>query len=1096
MLSYGVRLGVGWCVRLPEGLVSLCIPLYPFLSPFVGWCVHLPEGLVSLCLPLCPFFPLCWMVCPPSRGLVSPCLPWCPFLCPSDGWRVRLPEGLVSLCLSFYPSCFPLLDGVSAFPSFVSHSAPSCFLLLDGVSAFPRVLSPFVSHSTPSCFPLLDGVSAFLTVLSPFVSPCPPSCFPLLDGVSAFPRVLFPCVSHCTRFFFPNSVLLGVLNAFLRCPPSAFPRSSRPLSPFLFPFVGWCARLPEVLSPLVSPFCWMVCPPSRGLVSPLVSFCWMVRLLVSFCWMACPPSRSLVSLCLPSCFPLLDGVSAFPRSCLPLPPLVSHCFSSCFLLLDGVSALPRSCLLLSFLLFDGVSALPRSCLPLSPIVSLPVICWMAVRLAEVSPFLVPFVGWCVCLPEVLSPFVSPCLPLFLFLLAFVGWCVRLLQVLSPLVSLLVSFCWMGSPPFRGLVSPCLPICVPVLDGASAFSRSLPSPCFPFSPHMCACVEWCVLLPEVLSPLFLIVCPHVCLFWMMRVLSPLVFHCLPTCVPVLDCVSAFLYKVLSPLVSPCLPLFPLGSHCLPSCFLSVDGVSAFPRSCLPLSSIVSSHVSLCWMVRPPSRSLISPCLPACVPVLGGASAFPRSCFSMFPIVSHCLPTCELVLDGASASRGLISPCPIVSPHVCLCWMVCPPSQGLVSSCLVSALPRSCLPSSPMVCPLSRMVSLLVFIFWMVCPPSRGVVSPCLALSPLVSHCLPSCFLSLDGASAFLRSHLPCSPIVSPHVCLCWMVCPPSRGLVSPCLLVSPLVSLASRASHFLSSLVSHCLPHKCKCVGWCVRFAEVSPLVSYVSHCLPACACVGPLFPIVNCLPTRAPVLDGVSAFSRSCLRLSPIVSLLFSHLVSPCLPLSPIVSHCLPLSPLVSHCFPLSPHMCACVEWCVLLPEVLSLIVSLPLSSHMCACVGWYLRLGWCVRLLSHCVPMSQCLPLSLIVSPTCVPVLDGVPAFPRSCLSCLSCLPACLSSCFPLWRVVSVCFSTNCVLSGVLNVFLRSALVLDGVSAFPRSCLPSWLPNSVLLGVLNAFSCAWACSSKHFLNPPAVWGLRGCNFDFWTSKVKRGFII
>ena len=47
--------------------------------------------------------------------------------------------------------------------------------------------------------------------------------------------------------FFSNSVLLGVLNAFLRCPPS----------------------------------CWTVCPPSRGLVSYLVSQ--LVSLLVSLC---------------------------------------------------------------------------------------------------------------------------------------------------------------------------------------------------------------------------------------------------------------------------------------------------------------------------------------------------------------------------------------------------------------------------------------------------------------------------------------------------------------------------------------------------------------------------------------------------------------------------------------------------------------------------------------------------------------------------------------------------------------------------------------------------------------------------------------------
>ena len=79
---------VGWCARLPDNLVSLCLPLYPFLYPSVGWCARLPEGLVSLCLPLYPFscFPLldgasafpcsspivplfllslCWMVCPP-----------------------------------------------------------------------------------------------------------------------------------------------------------------------------------------------------------------------------------------------------------------------------------------------------------------------------------------------------------------------------------------------------------------------------------------------------------------------------------------------------------------------------------------------------------------------------------------------------------------------------------------------------------------------------------------------------------------------------------------------------------------------------------------------------------------------------------------------------------------------------------------------------------------------------------------------------------------------------------------------------------------------------------------------------------------------
>ena len=141
------------------------------------------------------------------------------------------------------------------------------------------------------------------------------------------------------------------------------------------------------------------------------------------------------------------------------------------------------------------------------------------------------------------------------------------------------WCWMVCPPSRGLVSPypvvspclpfvshCLPTCVPVLDGVSAFPRSclplspLVSHCLPLSPHMSACVGWCVRLPDVLSPL--------------------VSHFLPTCVPVLDDVSAF--------PRSCLPLSPLVSPCP------------------PLSPIVSLHVCLCWM--PPSQGLVAPCLP--------------------------------------------------------------------------------------------------------------------------------------------------------------------------------------------------------------------------------------------------------------------------------------------------------------------------------------------------------------------------------------------------------------------------------------------------------------------------------------------------------
>ena len=303
-----------------------------------------------------------------------------------------------------------------------------------------------------------------------------------------------------------------------------------------------------------------------------------------------------------------------------------------------------------------------------------------------------------------------------------------------------------------------------------------------------------------------------------------------------------------------------------------------------------------------------------------------------------------------------------------------------------------------------------------PPSRGLVSPCLSLSPLVSHCLPTIYVCVGwrvrlpkvlsllvvfhclpppflfpflGWCARLFEVLSpwsprvphCSPfslIVSPHVCLslmvpqpwcvrlpavlsplvclCWMVCPPSQGLVSPCL-----------PSPFLFPFV-----------GWCVRLLDVlSPLVS---HCLLTCE----------------PVSDGLSASPRSCLHLSSI----FSHCPPNCLPLSPFLSPGLPLSPVAFHCFPLSPHMCACAGWCVRLR-----MSCLPIVSH---CFPILVPVLDGVSDLDHIRLQEALSPHVSHCLPTRVPVLDVVPAFPRSCL--LSCLPACLSSCFPLWRVVSFC--------------------------------------------------------------------------------------
>ena len=298
-----------------------------------------------------------------------------------------------------------------------------------------------------------------------------------------------------------------------------------------------------------------------------------------------------------------------------------------------------------------------------------------------------------------SPVLSvPCLPSFVSLSGGVRLS-GLVCALSPFICLPSCVSLSGGVRLSSLVCAlcpfiCLPSCVSLSGGVrlsglvcalSLFiclpewwcppSRYLVSTCLLLSPHMCACVGWCVRLFDVLSPLF-------------------VSRCLPTCVPVLDGASAFLRS--------CLPLSPMVS--LQYAFV-LDGVSAFPRSCLPLSSsnvslrflewcarlsksflpwspivphcspfspIVFLYVCLCWMVCPPSRSLIShilplspqmvcplsrrlvselsPTVPTCVPVLDGASAFPRSCL---PLVSHCLRSCFPVLDGVSAFRGFVS-----------------------------------------------------------------------------------------------------------------------------------------------------------------------------------------------------------------------------------------------------------------------------------------------------------------------------------------------------------------------------------------------------------------------------------------------------------
>ena len=242
----------------------------------------------------------------------------------------------------------------------------------------------------------------------------------------------------------------------------------------------------------------------------------------------------------------------------------------------------------------------------------------------------------VCSPSrsLVSPFVSPCLPLSPHMCAFVEWCVGLPEVLSPLVShcLLthVCLCWMVCPPSRSLVSPCLPlsphICVPVLDGVSAFPKS----CLPSSPLLSHCLP----------------------LWQM-------YSCVGMCSPSQGLVSSLSPRIRVPVLDGVFA-FPrcacVGPHSRlllsPTCVHVLGDVPAFLRSCF---AIVSLLVFFCWMVCPPSGGLVWHCLPSCLPLLDGISAFPRSCLPLSSLVSPCLPLC-----------------PIVSAHVWLWWKVCSPS----------------------------------------------------------------------------------------------------------------------------------------------------------------------------------------------------------------------------------------------------------------------------------------------------------------------------------------------------------------------------------------------------------------------------------------
>ena len=648
-------------------------------------------------------------------------------------------------------------------------------LSTDGASASPR-----------SCLPLSPSVSPHVSLCWTLASHGLRTSVPVLDGVSVFPRFVSPCL-HLFRYMYAG--------------------------------------------------CWMVCPPSRGLVSPSLRLCSIVSHMCA-CVRCCVRLPEVLS---PTVFPHMRACVGW---CVRLSPLVSLCFPH---IVAHVSLRWKVCY------FPEVSS--PHCLPIYIYIHLP---------------LSPTVSQCLPLLS-LSPHCSHCLPtcvpvdggLAFLRRACVGWCVHIPELLSRLVSQLVSHVsphvclWrMMRPPFRGLVPPCLP----VLDAVSVFPRSCPPLCpflFPYlgwcvrvsealSPFLFSFVGWCVCLPEVLSslvpPLFPIVFPHVCptcvpvlcdrlpevlpplvsfflhmcacVGWCVslpEVLPPLVSHSLPFCVPVFGW-----YDPLSPIVrlrwiSEVLP--PLVSHCLPTSAPVLDGVSAFPRSCLawssflcpfvgwyarfPVLSPLVSYVSHCLQlsvivsphVSPPSRGLVSPCVPSCFPLLDGASAVP-----LLWIISHCLPFCFPLLDGVP-SRGLV---PLV--------------PQLVSQ-LVSQLARL---SFPLVSAF-QLVFLLVSVSWMVRASSRGLVSQ--LVSQLVFVLVSLCWVVCPSSPLS-----PTSPFFFPFVG--WFVrLPKSLSRLSP--------SLCTSLSSFLFPFVGGCV-HLPTVLSLLSPSLSSSLFPSLPRACLPAC----------------------------------------------------------------------------------------------------------------------------------------------------------------------------------------------------------------------------------------------------------------------
>ena len=346
--------------------------------------------------------------------------------------------------------------------------------------------------------------------------------------------------------------------------------------------------------------------------------------------------------------------------------------------------------------------------------------------------------------------------------------------------------------------------------------------------------------------------------------------------------------------------------------------------------------------------------------------------------------------------------------------------------------------------------------MVCPPSRG-------LPTCLPACLPACFL--DCLPACLSHCIPVPKALSP---LSPSLSPTLSPILPPPMCVPLLDGVSAFARPCLPSCLPACLPSCFPLLGCVSTFPRVLP--PFVSHRNPSCF----------------PLLDGVF-FSESLSPLFPSLSPSLSLSLSPSLSLSLSPGLSPSLSPSFSH------FLLSFVGRCVRLPKALSPLFpsSLPSLSpflfpfmasglilHFCGCFTNYWMHASSVKLLAHLEAVGSGVENDVIVH--FHPPIFSSHSIWQSYAAWFECLDP--DTCTPIG-----CF---------LHRF--SAFNVATKQGKPKKLNVKWflaLMADIFTIPVAAISCVWPCSSKHFLNPPTVWGLRWCNFFLLLKHTGRGVI-